>query len=67
MAQQPLVSVVIPVYNAAALLPRCIESVRAQSYTNLQMILINDGSTDSSGEMCRMFARVEGLIRVIEK
>lgn len=67
MAQQPLVSVVIPVYNAAALLPRCIESVRAQSYTNLQMILINDGSTDSSGEMCRMYARVDGRITVIEK
>lgn len=63
----PLVSVIIPVYNAAADLARCIESVRRQSYENLEILLVNDGSRDTSGEICRMYARVDERIRVIDK
>ena len=63
----PLVSVIIPVYNAATDLARCIESVRRQSYKNLEILLVNDGSRDTSGEICRMYARVDERIRVIDK
>lgn len=64
---QPLVTVIIPVYNAADHLARCIESVRAQSHSRLQILLVNDGSTDASGQICRMYARVDGRITLIEK
>lgn len=64
---EPLVSVIIPVYNAGGHLARCIESVRRQTYQNLQVVLVNDGSTDSSAEVCRMYARVDGRIRLIDK
>lgn len=47
--EQPLVSIVIPVYNAAPDLARCIESVRKQTYRNLEIFLVNDGSKDASG------------------
>ncbi len=63
----PLVSVIVPVYNAATGLARCIESVRRQTYENLEVLLVNDGSADSSGEICRMYARVDRRIRVIDK
>lgn len=47
-----LISVIIPVYNVEDYVERCIQSVRSQSYANLQIILIDDGSTDSSGQLC---------------
>ena len=49
LLEQPLVSIVIPVYNAAPDLARCIESVRKQTYRNLEIFLVNDGSKDASG------------------
>ena len=64
---EPLVSIVIPVYNAGAHLARCIESVRRQTWQNLQVVLVNDGSTDASAEVCRMYARVDGRIHLIDK
>ena len=63
----PLVSVIVPVYNSATDLARCIESVRRQSYENLEILLVNDGSRDTSGEICRMYARIDERIRVIDK
>ncbi len=48
----PLVSIVVPVYNAHDYLPRCIESLLEQTYTHLEVILVDDGSTDSSGAIC---------------
>lgn len=48
----PLISVIVPVYNKEDLLSRCIESVLKQSFIDFELILINDGSTDSSGELC---------------
>ena len=49
------VSVIIPVYNAEKFLYDCLESVRKQTYRNIEVIMINDGSTDSSGSICRFF------------
>lgn len=45
-------SVIIPVYNVERLLPRCIESVMAQDYEDWELVLVNDGSKDKSGEVC---------------
>lgn len=64
---EPLVSIIIPVYNAAVHLARCIESVRKQTYENLEIFLVNDGSRDTSGSICDMYGRVDPRICVIEK
>lgn len=62
-----LVSVIIPVYNVEQYLPQCVESVINQTYTNLQIILVNDGSTDKSSEICDKFAEIDNRICVIHK
>ena len=63
----PLVSVIVPVYNCAADLPRCIESIRRQTYGNLELLLVNDGSSDTSLALCRMYEGVDPRIRVLDK
>ena len=65
--QGPLVSVVVPVYNAEKYLDKCIESLLGQSYGNLEIILVNDGSTDKSGRICEGYARKDSRVRVIHK
>lgn len=62
-----MVSVIIPVYNTEAYLEECIQSVVNQTYRNLEIIMINDGSTDHSGEICRKWERLDSRIRYIEK
>ena len=62
-----LISVIIPVYNVEAYLERCIESIRAQSYLNLDIILVDDGSTDKCGEICDAFAKEDNRIQVFHK
>jgi len=57
-------SVLIPVYNVENYVAECINSVLSQSYKNFEIILINDGSTDSSGEICDKFAEVDARISV---
>ena len=66
-SQQPLVSVIVPIYNAKDHIARCVESIRRQTYRNLQILLLNDGSQDVSLEVCRMFAQVDGRITLINK
>ena len=60
----PLVSIIVPVYNAAAGLAKCIETARRQTYGNIELLLVNDGSADSSPHICRMYARVDSRIRI---
>jgi len=60
-----LVSVIVPIYNSEKYLRRCIESIINQSYKNIEIILINDGSTDNSGEICDAYALDDKRIRVI--
>lgn len=60
-----LVSIIIPVYNAEKYLHRCLKSVINQSYKNIEIILINDGSTDNSGEICEAYTVSDNRIRVI--
>lgn len=63
----PTVSIIIPIYNAEKNLPRCIESVLKQEYTNFELILVDDGSSDSSGAICDEYREKEHRIRVIHK
>ena len=67
MRQNPLVSVIIPVYNVQDFLRECLNSVVHQSYSNLEILLIDDGSTDASGEICDEYARLDARVRVIHK
>jgi len=62
-----MVSIIIPVYNAYENLHKCIESLLHQSYEDFEIILINDGSTDSSGEICDQYALQEKKIKVFHK
>ena len=62
-----LISVIIPVYNVSGYLDRCISSVINQTYRNLQIILVDDGSTDGSGELCDYYAARDVRIEVIHK
>lgn len=61
------VSVIVPVYNVEKYLDRCVESIIKQTYENLEIILVNDGSTDSSGNMCDNYALNDKRIKVIHK
>lgn len=61
------VSIIIPVYNVQSFLNECIESVLAQTYSNLEIILVNDGSTDNSGDICDYYSEIDGRIFVFHK
>lgn len=62
-----MVSVIIPVYNVEQYLSQCVESILAQTYQNLEIILVDDGSTDGSGKLCNEFAQRDSRIIVIHK
>lgn len=64
---QPLVSVVVPIYNVEKYLDRCITSVVNQTYKNLEIILVDDGSPDKCPEMCDEWAKKDSRIKVIHK
>lgn len=61
------ISIIIPVYNAKKYLSKCVNSVLNQSYKNLEVILVDDGSTDGSGEICDKFCKTDQRIKVIHK
>lgn len=62
-----MISVIVPIYNIEQYLPQCIESVTNQIYTNLEIILVDDGSTDLSGSICDEYAEKDSRIKVIHK
>ena len=62
-----VISVIVPVYNVAAYLPECMESILSQDHDKLEVILIDDGSTDASGEICDRYARQDSRVRVIHQ
>ncbi len=64
---QELISVIVPIYNVEKYLERSIGALMNQTYSNLEIILVNDGSKDSSGEMCDAFAARDSRIKVIHK
>ena len=63
----PLISVIVPVYNVENYLPRCLQAISEQTYQNLEIILVDDGSTDRSGILCDDFAAKDARARVIHQ
>ncbi len=64
---RPLVSVMVPIYNTQEFLPRCLDSILRQTYTNMEIILVNDGSTDDSLPICKGYAAKDARIRLISQ
>ena len=62
-----LISIIIPIYNAENYLLRCVDSILEQSYQNLQIILVDDGSTDDSSSICDHYSEKDSRINVIHK
>lgn len=65
--EQPLISVIVPVYNVEKYLKKCVNSITSQTYENLEILLVDDGSTDSSGQICNEFEKNDARIKVIHK
>ncbi len=66
-SNSPLVSIVVPVYNVEAYLRQCLDSILNQSYGDFELIMVNDGSTDSSGHICDEYAQRDSRCRVIHR
>ena len=62
-----LVSIIIPVYNAETYLQRCVSSLLGQTYKQIEIILVNDGSSDNSGKLCEEYSKIDDRIKVIHK
>lgn len=67
MSDKPIISIIVPVYNVEKYIHKCIDSILSQSYTDFEVLLIDDGSTDSSGIICDEYARKDARIRVFHK
>lgn len=67
MANNPIISVIVPVYNVEMYLSQCVESIINQTYPHLEIILVDDGSTDASGQLCDRYAEKDTRIKVIHK
>lgn len=63
----PLISVIVPVYKVEQFLPRCVNSLLAQTYDNLEIILVDDGSPDRCGQICDEYANADNRVIVIHK
>ena len=63
----PKISVIVPIYNAEKFLHRCIDSILAQSFTDFELLLIDDGSNDNSGKICDDYAQKDNRIKVFHK
>lgn len=61
----PLISIIVPVYNSAKYLPKCLDSIISQTYQNLEIILVNDGSTDNSEKIINTYAKKDSRIKTI--
>lgn len=62
-----MISVIIPAYNVASYLERCVQSIVCQTYSDLEIILVDDGSTDGTGELCDELSKKDSRIRVVHK
>lgn len=62
-----LISIIVPVYNVSKYLEKCVQSLIVQEYKNIEIILVDDGSTDGSGELCDVLAKEDERIKVIHK
>ena len=62
-----LISIIVPMYNSSSTIERCLNSLKNQSYKNIEIIVINDGSTDNSSEICRKMIKKDKRIKIYEK
>jgi len=65
MKSEPLVSIIVPIYNSAQYLPECLESIRKQTYKNLEVILVNDDSKDDSEKICKKFQKEVAQVKYL--
>ena len=63
--EEKLLSVIVPVYKVEAYLQRCIDSIREQTYKNLQIILVDDGSPDHCGEICDQYTLIDSSLQLL--
>jgi glycosyltransferase involved in cell wall biosynthesis len=63
----PKISVIVPVYKVECYLRRCVDSILAQTFTDFELILVDDGSPDNCGILCDQYAATDGRIHVIHK
>jgi len=66
-SEEPLISIIVPVYNVEKYLERCLDTLLNQTYSKLEIILVNDGSTDNSGAICDKYERKDKRIKVIHQ
>ena len=62
--ENPIITVIVPVYNVEKYLCRCLDSIIAQTYQNLEIICVDDGSTDHSGEICEQYTLKDDRVKV---
>ena len=60
--KRPLITVIVPVYNVEKYLKKCLDSIISQTYKNLQIILVNDGSTDNSAAICAHYSKKDSVL-----
>ena len=65
--ENELISIIVPIYNVENYLRMCLDSIQNQTYTNFECLLINDGSPDSSAEICREYVDKDSRFRYFEK
>jgi glycosyltransferase involved in cell wall biosynthesis len=64
---KPIISIIVPINNLEMYMEKCVESILNQTLTNIEVILVNDGSTDRSGEICEEFAQKDSRVKVIQQ
>lgn len=62
-----LISIIVPIYNVEEYLEKCLQSIIKQTYRNLEIILVNDGTLDKSGDICDKYAEIDCRVKVIHK
>ncbi|WP_395754289.1 glycosyltransferase family 2 protein [uncultured Megasphaera sp.] len=67
MEEKRLLSVIVPVYKVEPYLRRCVDSIRNQTYKNLQIILVDDGSPDNCGAICDEYTKIDGRIIAVHQ